>query len=391
MHRAVIVGAKRTPIGSFMGALQDMNAPHLGTAAARAALISANVDPTEVEEVYMGNVLQGGVGQAPARQVALGCEMGYDTPSTTINKVCASGMKSVMMAAQAIQLGQRNVMVAGGMESMSKSPHYVYLRRPTGFGEAKMLDSIKYDGLTDVYNQILMGSCVEKLNSDMGITREAQDEFAIQSYEKARAAQEAGFLDWEITEIIQQSRKGEVKFARDEECTKFMPDKFPGLKPAFAKNGTITPANASKINDGAAAMVIMSEQAAKDRGLKPLARIVAYEDAAVQPIDFGIAPAKACDKLLRVAGMSMKDIEYHEINEAFSAVALANMKLLDLDPATVNVHGGAVALGHPIGVSGTRILMSLMNVLRRKDATMGMASICNGGGGASAVILERLD
>lgn len=247
---------------------------------------------------------------------------------------------------------------------MSKSPHYAYLRKPTGFGEATMHDSIKHDGLTDSYNQILMGSCVEKVCSEMGITREAQDEYAIESYNRARAAQENGIFDWETVEIVMQERKGERKFARDEECQKFLPDKFAGLKPAFAKNGTITAANASKINDGAAALVLMSEQAAKDRGLKPLARIVAYDDAAVAPIDFAIAPTKACEKLLKRAGMQMSDMEYHEVNEAFSAVALANMKLLDLDPSKVNVHGGAVALGHPIGVSGARILISLINVLR---------------------------
>ena len=282
-------------------------------------------------------------------------------------------------------------MLAGGMECMSKAPHYAYMRKATAYGEATIIDSIKSDGLTDAYNQILMGSCTEKVCSEMGITREAQDEFAIESYNKARAAQEAGYFDWETVEIIKQDRKGEVKFSRDEECLKFMPDKFAGLRPAFAKNGTITAANASKINDGAAALVLMSEDAAKARGLKPLARIVAYEDAAVAPIDFAIAPSKAVEKLLKRAGMSQSDIEYHEVNEAFAAVVLANMKLLDLDPTRVNVHGGAVALGHPIGCSGTRILLSLMNVLRQKDASIGMASICNGGGGASAVILERMN
>ena len=281
-------------------------------------------------------------------------------------------------------------MLAGGMEAMSKAPHYAYLRKPTAYGEHSMLDAIKSDGLTDVYNNILMGSCVEKVCSEMGISREAQDEYAIQSYNRARTAQENGILDWETVEITQQDRKGERVFSRDEECGKFMPDKFPGLKPAFAKNGTITAANASKINDGAAALILMSEQAARDRGLKPLARIRAYDDAAVAPIDFGIAPAKAVEKLLKRSGMTIDDIEYHEINEAFSAVVLANMKLLNLDPERVNVHGGAVALGHPIGCSGARILISLINVLRQRDATIGMASICNGGGGASAVILERM-
>lgn len=389
--RTVIVGAKRTPIGSFMGSVSGLSATHLGSNAAFAALMSCNVQPTEVEEVYMGAVLQAGMGQAPARQVAMSTQMGDDTPATTINKVCASGMKAVMMAAQSIDLGHRSVMLAGGMECMSKTPHYAYLRKATAYGEHNMLDSIKFDGLTDVYNSILMGSCVEKVCSEMGITREAQDEYAIESYNRARKAQENGILDWETVEIIMQERGKERKFARDEECQKFMPDKFPGLRPAFAKNGTITAANASKINDGACALVLMSEEAAKDRGLKPIARIVAYDDAAVAPIDFAIAPAKATERLLKRAGMNMGDIEYHEVNEAFSAVALANMKLLDLDPERVNVHGGAVALGHPIGASGARILISLMNVLRTRDASVGMASICNGGGGASAVILERMN
>ena len=368
-----------------------MPAPHLGMHAANGALAACDLPPTEVEEVYMGCVLQAGVGQAPARQVAYGCEMGDDTPATDVNKVCASGMKSVMMASQAIQLGHRSVMVAGGMENMSKTPHYMYLRTPTGFGDHTALDSIKYDGLTDVYNQILMGACTEKVCSDMNISREAQDAFAIQSYERARAAQEAGIFDWETIEVKMQTRKGEVKIARDEECQKFMPDKFAKLNPAFVKNGSITAANSSKINDGACAFVMMSEQAAKDRGLKPLARIVAYEDAAVAPIEFSIAPAKCVDKLLKVSGLEMKDIDYHEINEAFAAVALANMKLGDLDPSIVNVHGGACAIGHPIGCSGSRIILSLMNVLRTKDATLGMASICNGGGGASAIVIERMD
>jgi acetyl-CoA C-acetyltransferase len=236
-----------------------------------------------------------------------------------------------------------------------------------------------------------MGSCVEKVCSEMGITREMQDEFAIASYNRARLAQESGILAEEIVEVVQETKKGDKKFSKDEECQKFFPDKFGGLRPAFAKNGSITAANASKINDGAAAMILMSEEAAKERGLKPLARILAWEDAAVQPIDFAIAPAKACDKLLKKAGLTMKDIDYHEINEAFAAVALANMKLLDLDHDRVNVHGGAVALGHPVGMSGARIMISLMNVLRQKNANLGMASICNGGGGASAVILERMN
>ena len=313
-------------------------------------------------------------------------------PSTLVNKVCASGMKSVMIGASQIRTGDRNIVLAGGMESMSKAPHMMYLRKPTGYGHASVVDSIQFDGLTDVYNKMLMGGCVEKTNSEMGISREAQDEFAIMSYQRAREAQEKGFFKDEIVGLTEVDRKGkETNITEDEECKKFMPDKFPSLKPAFSKTGSITAANASKINDGAAALVLMSEAAAKERGLKPLARIVGYDDAAVLPIDFAIAPAKAADRLLKKVNMQMSDIEYHEINEAFSGVALANIKLMDLDHTKVNVHGGAVGLGHPIGASGARILVSLLNVLKRQDATMGMASICNGGGGASAIVLERLN
>jgi acetyl-CoA C-acetyltransferase len=297
-----------------------------------------------------------------------------------------------MIGAAQIRLGTRDVVLTGGMENMSKLPHYIYLRKPTGYGHASAIDSIQFDGLTDVYNNILMGACVEKTCSEMGITREAQDEYAIMSYNRAREAQEKGWLLDEIQILTEVDRKGkETQIKDDEECKKFMPDKFPGLKPAFAKTGTITAANASKINDGAAAFVLMSEDAAKARGLKPLARILGYEDASVQPIDFAIAPSKACNSLLKQLGMNCSDIDFHEVNEAFSAVALANIKLLDLDITRTNVHGGAVALGHPIGMSGARIVMSLMNVLKRNDKSIGMASICNGGGGASAVVIERLN
>jgi len=309
-----------------------------------------------------------------------------------VNKVCASGMKAVMMASQQIKLGDRNIVLAGGMENMSKIPHYLHLRQPTMYGHASAIDGIQFDGLTDVYNNILMGSCVEKTNSEMGISREAQDEYSIMSYNRAREAAEKGYFRDEIQVMSTVDKKGkETKYDTDEEPLKFFPQKFAGLKPAFSKTGSITAANSSKINDGAAVLVLMSEDEAKDRGCKPLARIRGFEDAGVMPIDFAIAPAKACDKLLKKTGMKMSDIEYHEVNEAFAAVALANMKLLDLDPSRVNVHGGAVALGHPIGASGARILISLMSVLKRNDATLGMASICNGGGGASAMILERLN
>lgn len=331
------------------------------------------------------------MGQAPDRQIALGCGVQNDTPSTTVNKVCASGMKSMMLGAQAIQLGIRDVVLTGGMESMSKCVHYQYLRSPNMYGNATVHDSIQFDGLTDVYNNILMGACSEKFVSELNISREAQDKFAIASYEKARAAQASGAFDWEITEVLQKTKKGEVSIKEDEEPKKFMPDKFPSLKPAFSKTGTITAANASKINDGACAFVLMSEDAAKQRGLKPLARIVAYEDAGVAPIDFGLAPALAVQKMLKRTGIKASDIDYHEVNEAFSAVVLANQQLLDLPADRVNVHGGAVALGHPLGMSGARICLSLMNVLKQKNGALGMASICNGGGGASAIMLERME
>ena len=268
----------------------------------------------------------------------------------------------------------------------------MYLRKQTGYGHVNAIDAITFDGLTDVYNNILMGACVEKNISEMGITREAQDEYAIMSYNRAREAQSKGYFKDEIQVLSEVDRRGkETNYVEDEECKKFFPDKFPGLKPAFSKTGSITAANASKINDGACAFVLMAEETAKERGLKPLARILAYDDAAVQPIDFAIAPAKACGNLLKKAKMEMSDIDFHEVNEAFSAVALANIKLLDLDVTRTNVHGGAVALGHPIGMSGSRIILSLMNVLKRNDKSIGMASICNGGGGASAIIIERLN
>lgn len=390
-RNVVIVGAKRTPIGTFMGGLANYTGPHLGEIATKGALAASHLSPEDVEEVYLGNVNSAGSGQAPARQVTIGSGMRLDTPTTTVNKVCASGMKTVMIGATAIGAGERNIIVAGGFESMSKAPHYIYLRKPTGYGNSQAVDSIQYDTLTDVYSNTLMGACTEKICSEMGITREAQDQYAIQSYMKARKAQESGIFDWEIVDVVEQDKGKEKRISKDEECQKFFPDKFPGLKPAFAKNGTITPANASKLNDGACTIIIMAEETAKERGLKPLARILGYEDAEVAPVDFGIAPSKAVGRLLQKKGMTIKNIDYHEVNEAFSAVALANAKLLDIDIDRINVHGGAVALGHPVGMSGARIILSLMNVLRTKNGTIGCASICNGGGGASSILIERLN
>jgi acetyl-CoA C-acetyltransferase len=391
-RNVVIVAAKRTPIGTFMGGLSNMTGPQLGVIASKGALAASGIAPEDIDEVYLGNVNSAGSGQAPARQVTLGTGLKIDTPSTTVNKVCASGMKTVMLGATAIAAGDRNTILCGGFESMSKAPHYLYLRKPTGYGNAQAVDSIQYDTLTDVYNNILMGACTEKVCSELGLTREAQDEWAIQSYHRAREAQEKGIFDIEIVDIIEQDNKGkEKKISKDEECQKFLPEKFPTLKPAFAKNGTITAANSSKINDGACSIIIMAEDVAKERGLKPLARIIGYEDAEVEPVNFGIAPAKACSRLLQKKGMTNKNIDYYEFNEAFAAVPLANIKLMDIDATRVNVHGGACALGHPVGMSGARIILSLYNVLKRKNGSMGMASICNGGGGASAIVIERLN
>jgi acetyl-CoA C-acetyltransferase len=388
--RVVIVAGKRTPIGTLMGGLSNMTAPQLGSIAISGALKSINIEPRDVDEVFMGNVISAGLGQAPSRQAALGAGLDYSTPTTDVNKVCASGMKSVMLAAQSIALGDRKTIVAGGMECMSKVPHYAYLRAPTTYAHAKLIDGLMFDGLTDAYDNIAMGNCAEKTCRDFELTREEQDEYAIRSYERAREAQANGTFAWEITSVEEQTRRGAKIHDKDEECQKYMPDKFASLRPAFEKLGSVTAANSSKINDGASALVLMEEEEAIARGLKPLARILGFDDAGVAPIDFAIAPTDACKKIMKSLGMKTSDIDLHEINEAFSAVVLANMKLLDLDPAKVNVHGGAVALGHPIGVSGNRIILSLINSLIKHDKHIGMASICNGGGGASAIAIERL-
>lgn len=389
--RVVIVAGKRTPIGTFMGGLSNMTAPQLGSVAISAALKSVNINPKDVDELFMGNVVSAGSGQAPSRQAALGAGFDYKTPTTDVNKVCASGIKSVMLAAQSIALGDRKTIVAGGMESMSRIPHYAYLRVPTTYAHAKLIDGVMFDALTDAYDNIAMGNCVEKTNRDFGFTRQEQDEYAIRSYERAREAQSNGTLAWEIAPVEEQTRKGSKIHDKDEECQKFLPEKFASLRPAFEKTGSITAANSSKINDGASALVLMEEEEAKARGLKPLARILAFDDSGVAPIDFAIAPADACKSIMKKLGMKTSDFDLHEINEAFAAVVLANMNLLDLDPSKVNVHGGAVALGHPVGVSGNRIILSLINSLIKHNKHIGMASICNGGGGASAIAIERLN
>jgi len=379
----VLVAAKRTPVGAFHGTLSKYSAPALGSIAVRGCLESVNLDPGQVEELYFGNVLQAGVGQAPARQVALGAGMKDDTPCTTINKVCASGMKSVMLAAQSIALGDRDVMVAGGMEAMSQTPHYLRIRKGAPWGPVEAQDAIQFDGLFDVYTKELMGKCTERVVEELGISRKEQDDFSITSYERARKAQKEGLFRNEIVSVE------DVK--EDEECQNFKPEKFSQLRAVFEKDGTITAANASKINDGAVAILLMAEEEAKARGLEPIARILGFDDAAVTSYQFGIAPSKAVNKLLAKLGMNINDIHYHEINEAFSAVAIANMMLLGIQHDQINVNGGGVALGHPIGASGARIILSLANVLKQKDATIGMASICNGGGGASAITIERIN
>lgn len=389
-HKVVIVSAARTPIGSFMGSLSSLSASTLGSIAIQGALEKIGFDPTMVSEVYMGNVVQAGVGQAPARQAALGAGIPNTVPCTTVNKVCASGMKAVMQAAQAITLGDAEVVVAGGMESMSNIPHYVHLRKGTKFGPTTFIDGMQKDGLVDAYDQNAMGVCADACAAEYNFSREEQDAFAIQSYERSTAAWSAGKFKDEVVPVSVPQRRGEpVVVAEDEEFKNVKMEKIPALRPAFTKDGTVTAANASTINDGAGAMILMSEAKANALGLTPLAYIKGYADAAHEPEWFTTAPAKALPKALAKAGVSQDEIDYFEFNEAFSVVGLANMKILELDDSKVNVNGGAVSLGHPLGCSGVRILITLLSVLEQNDAKLGAAAICNGGGGASAMIIER--
>lgn len=390
MKTVVIVSAVRTPIGSFMGALSAIPAPKLGAIAIKAALEKINLKPELVDEVLMGNVVQAGNGQAPARQAAIFAGIPDTTPCTTVNKVCASGMKAVMQAAQAIACGDSEIVVAGGMENMSLIPHYVYLRNGQKFGPTTLIDGMQKDGLVDAYNQDAMGVCADACATEYKFSREDQDAFAIQSYKRSAAAWEAGKFNNEVVPVQVPQRKGDpITIDKDEEFTNVFIDKIPNLRPAFTKDGTVTAANASTINDGAAALVLMSLEKAESLGLKPLASIEAFADAAQQPEWFTTAPAKALPKALHKAGLSIKDIDFFEFNEAFSVVGLANMKLLNLTDQNVNVNGGAVSLGHPLGCSGARILVTLLNVLQQNNAKLGAAAICNGGGGASAIIVKR--
>ena len=388
--KVVIVSAARTPIGSFMGSLSTVSASKLGATAIKGALDKINLDPKEVNEVLMGNVVQAGVGQAPARQATLFAGISNEVPATTINKVCASGMKAIMQATQAIMAGDADVIVAGGMENMSMIPHYANLRVGSKFGPATFVDGMQKDGLTDAYDNQAMGVFADLCASEYNITREEQDNFAIDSYKKSAAAWEAGKFDNEVVPVAVPQRKGEpVMVTKDEEYTNVRLDKIPSLNAVFTKEGTVTAANASTINDGAAAVVLMSEEKALSLGLKPLAYIKGYADASQDPKWFTTAPAKALPIALQKAGVSLDQVDFFEFNEAFSVVGLANAKILNLDSSKINVNGGAVSLGHPLGCSGARIVVTLLNVLEQNNGKIGAAAICNGGGGASAIVIEK--
>ncbi|WP_335964439.1 acetyl-CoA C-acyltransferase [Galbibacter sp. PAP.153] len=390
MNKVVIVSAARTPIGSFLGSLSTVPAPKLGAVAIRGALDKINLDPALIEEVLMGNVVQAGEGQAPARQAAIFAGIPNTVPCTTVNKVCASGMKAIMQGAQAIALGDASIVVAGGMENMSLIPHYVHMRQGTKFGPGQLIDGLQKDGLVDAYDQNAMGVCADACATKYKFTREDQDAFAIQSYKRSAKAWEEGKFANEVVPVEVPQRRGEpILFKEDEEYRNVKLDKIPSLRPAFTKEGTVTAANASTINDGAGAVVLMSGEKAKELGLKPLATILSYADAAQEPEWFTTAPAKALPKALDKAGLKLNDIDFFEFNEAFSVVGLANMKILGLTDDKVNVNGGAVSLGHPLGCSGVRILITLLSVLEQNNAKKGAAAICNGGGGASAIVIER--
>ena len=390
IKKVVIVSAVRTPIGSFMGSLSSLSATKLGAIAIKGALDKINLDATLVQEVYMGNVVQAGVGQAPARQAAISAGIPDTVPCTTINKVCASGMKAVINAAQTIALGDADVVIAGGMESMSNIPHYLHMRNGHKFGPKNMEDGMQKDGLVDVYDNTAMGVLADLCASEFKVTREDQDNYSIQSYNRSAKAWADGKFNEEVIPVEIPQRRGEpIIFSEDEEYKNVRMDKIPTLRPVFTKEGTVTAANASTINDGAGAMILMSEEKANELELTPLATILSYADAAQDPKRFTTAPSKALPKALDKAKISIDDVDYFELNEAFAVVGLSNMKILGLDDSNVNVNGGAVSLGHPLGCSGVRILITLINVLKQNNAKIGAAVICNGGGGASAMVIER--
>jgi len=393
MHKEVyIVAAVRTALGSFGGKLSSLSAIELGSTAIKGALSKSGVPLEAIGEVFMGNVLSANLGQAPARQAALGAGIGYQVPCTTINKVCASGMKAVMLGAQSIQLGTNEVVVAGGMESMSNVPYYVPKARfGYKYGNAELTDGLVRDGLFEVYYKFPMGNCADHTAKEMNISREEQDAYAIQSYQRAAAAWEAGLFADEITPVELIGRKGEaILVTEDEEFRNVVFEKIPSLKPVFDKEGTVTAANASTMNDGASALLLASKEAVERYGLRPIAKIRGFADAATDPLWFTTAPALAIPKALKHAGVTAEEVSYYEINEAFAAVALANQRELNLDNERLNVFGGAVALGHPLGASGARIITTLTNVLRKKSGDIGVAGICNGGGGASAIVIEKV-
>ncbi len=388
--KIVIVSAVRTPIGKFMGGLSTVPAPELGAVAIKGALEAIQLDVNLIDEVFMGQVVQAGSGQAPARQAARYAGLPNTIACTTVNKVCASGMKAVMLAVQAISCGDAEIVVAGGMENMSMIPHYTHLRSGTKFGPVTLIDGLQKDGLSDAYDNQAMGVCADLCASENHITREEQDLYAIQSYVRSAKAWEAGKFNNEIIPVIVKQRKGDpIVVDTDEEYTNVILEKIPALNPAFSKNGTVTAANASTINDGAAALILMTEEKALSLGIKPLAYIKSYADASQEPKWFTTSPAKALPKALQKAGITLDDVDYFEFNEAFSVVGIANTKILGIDTVKVNVNGGAVSLGHPLGCSGARILVTLINVLKQNNGTIGAATICNGGGGASAMVIEN--
>ena len=386
-----IVSAVRTPMGSFGGGLASVPATKLGATAIKGALDKAGVSADEVQEVFMGNVLQAGLGQAPARQAAIFAGINENVPCTTVNKVCASGMKSISLAAQSILAGDNDVVIAGGMENMSNVPHYYNARKATKLGDTKMVDGMVKDGLTDVYNKVHMGVCADQCATEYGISREDQDNFAIESYKRATAAWSAGKFDNEIIPVEVPQRRGDaIIIDKDEEFTNVRMEKIPQLRAVFTAEGTVTAANASTLNDGASALLLMSKEKLDELGLTAIAKIIGYGDASHEPEWFTTAPSKAIPVALKKAGKSISDIDYWELNEAFSVVGIVNTQKLELDPAKVDVNGGAVALGHPLGSSGSRIIVTLINVLKQNGGKFGGAGICNGGGGASAMIIENI-
>lgn len=390
MKEVYIVSAVRTAMGSFGGSLASVSATKLGAAAIKGALDKIKLDPTEVQEVYMGSVLQANLGQAPARQAAKFAGLPDQVNCTTVNKVCASGMKSIMLGAQSIMLGDADVVVVGGMENMSQVPYYIETARWGGkYGNSTLIDGLAKDGLTDVYHNYPMGNAAELCAKEYKITREQQDAFAIESYKRSAAAWAAGKFKDEVVPVTISTKKGDIEFAEDEEYKNVMFDKIPSLKPVFVKDGTVTAANASTMNDGAAALILMSKEKADALGIKPIAKIKSYADAEQAPEWFTTTPSKAVPKAVTKAGLSIGDIEYFELNEAFSVVGLANCQIMHLNADKVNVNGGAVSLGHPLGCSGARIIVTLIHVLKQNKAKYGAAGICNGGGGASAMVIEN--